>query len=183
MPAAYDIHAYEDGDTVDGVEFIHTPGHTKEHTSIAYGKTLLLNDLLLPTYTPNADGSDTCLCDPLGASLTSIDWVAARYDHGEPGHGTTMNVRKVVNAVRSHHRKRATSAFRTLETGNGTTPWSVARTLFGEMDSIHVKFGAGEAAVHLKRLAALNVVERFDGDIVRYQLRLENYPVGLNLTP
>jgi glyoxylase-like metal-dependent hydrolase (beta-lactamase superfamily II) len=183
VPDVYDVRAHADGDVVAGVEFYHTPGHTRGHTSFEYGDAVLLGDLLLPTYTPNVGGSDTRTEDPLADYLRSIDRVNARFDRGEPGHGTTMAVADAVASVREHHRERAAAAFRAVDAADGATPWAVARELFGEMDGIHAKFGAGEAAAHLQRLAALGVVERRSGTPVRYAPRLDGYPSGLNLTP
>ncbi|ADJ16473.1 beta-lactamase [Halalkalicoccus jeotgali B3] len=143
----------------------------------------MLGDLLLPTYTPNVGGSDTRTNDPLAAYLTSIDRVNARFDEGEPGHGTTMNVTRAVDEVRTHHCERARAAFHALSTVDDSTPWNVARDLFGEMRGIHAKFGAGEAAAHLDRLAALDVVERTNRESICYRPCVENYPSDLNLTP
>ena len=183
MPDTYDVRARTDGDTVAGVEFLHTPGHTAGHASLVYGETVLLGDLLLPTYTPNVGGSDTRMTDPLGAYLRSIRRIDARFDRGEPGHGTTMTIGTAVDENRAHHRERAQAAFRTVAAADEATPWTVARDLFGEMRGIHVKFGAGEAAAHLRRLEACDVVERLDGTPVRYRPEVDDYPAGLNLTP
>lgn len=183
MPETYPITAHEDGETVAGLEFVHTPGHTLGHSSFATDDTLLLGDLLLPTYTPNVGGSDTRTDDPLATYLASIDRVNARFDEGEPGHGTTMDVTRAVDEVRTHHRERACAAFHALSTVDDSTPWMVARNLFGEMRGIHAKFGAGEAAAHLNRLVALGVVERTDEESICYRPRVEDYPSDLNLTP
>ncbi|MEM4780398.1 MAG: MBL fold metallo-hydrolase [Halalkalicoccus sp.] len=183
LPGAYDVREHEDGETVAGVEFLHTPGHTLGHTSFVAGGTLLLGDLLLPTYTPNVGGSDTRIDDPLSVYLPAIDRVNARFDSGEPGHGTTMDVDRAVQTVKTHHRERATAAFAAVERMGAATPWAVACDLFGGMDGLHVKFGAGEAAAHLERLAALALLERRGEDPVRYRARVPDYPSGLNLTP
>ncbi|WP_122088649.1 MBL fold metallo-hydrolase [Halalkalicoccus subterraneus] len=183
IPTTYPVTAHEDGETVAGIEVLHTPGHTLGHASFACEGTLLLGDLLLPTYTPNVGGSDTRTEDPLAAYLTSVDRVNARFDEGEPGHGTRMNVTKAVDEVKEHHRERAHAAFRALRTAEESTPWAVARHLFGEMNGIHIKFGAGEAAAHLNRLAVLGIVERQNGEPIRYRPLVEDYPSDLTLTP
>ncbi|WP_135535955.1 MBL fold metallo-hydrolase [Halostella pelagica] len=183
VPDEYAVRAHADGDLVAGVAFVHTPGHTGGHASFVYEGTLFLGDLLLPTYTPNVGGSDTRMDDPLADYLQSIDRVNAEFDRGEPGHGTTVDIEATVASVWEHHRDRAAKAFRAVADAGEATPWAVARDLFGEMDGIHAKFGAGEAAAHLRRLAALGVVERRDGDPIRYAPRLDDYPSGVNLTP
>lgn len=183
MPETHPVETHGDGETVAGVEVLHTPGHTLGHASFAVNGTLFLGDLLLPTYTPNVGGSDTRTDDPLAAYLASIDRVNDRFDEGEPGHGTTMDVTRAVEEVGTHHRERARAAFRALSAVPDPTPWAVARDLFGEMRGIHAKFGTGEAAAHLDRLVALGVVERTGTDPIRYRPRVEDYPSDLNLTP
>lgn len=181
VPDTYDVRAREDGDVVAGVTVRHTPGHTMGHAAFVHEGRLFAGDLLLPTYTPNVGGSDTRMDDPLAAYLRSLDRVADRFDRAEPGHGTTLDVRSEVASVRDHHRDRAASAFRAVADRGPATPWTVARRLFDEMTGVHAKFGAGEAAAHLRRLAALGVVERLDGEPVRYRPAVDEYPTDLDL--
>ena len=183
LPDEFDVRALSDGDVVAGVEVLATPGHTAGHASFVYGETLFLGDLLLPTYTPNVGGSDTRTDDPLAAYLRSIDRVDDVFDRGEPGHGTTVDVRSEAESVRSHHRERARRALAALPETGAATPWTVAKRLFGEMSGIHAKFGAGEASAHLRRLAAIGTVERCGKDPVEYRVRPGDHAVGSNLTP
>jgi len=183
VPDAYDVRALTDGESVAGVELVHTPGHTAGHASFVYGDRLLLGDLLLPTYTPNVGGSDTRTEDPLADYLESVDRVAAAHDRGEPGHGTTVDVGQEAQDVRAHHRDRARRVLDALPTNGGATPWAVARDLFGEMNGIHAKFGAGEASAHLRRLEAAGAVERCGEDPVSYRALPGDHSVGSNLTP
>ncbi|WP_135822279.1 MBL fold metallo-hydrolase [Halostella litorea] len=183
VPDEYDVRALSDGDSVAGVELVHTPGHTAGHASFLYDGRLLLGDLLLPTYTPNVGGSDTRTDDPLADYLASVDRVAAAHERGEPGHGTTMNVREAAENVREHHRERARRVLDALPADGGATPWAVAQDLFGEMNGIHAKFGAGEASAHLRRLDALRAVEPCAEDPVAYRALPDDYSVGSNLTP
>lgn len=189
IPDAYPVTALEDGETIAGVECVHTPGHTKGHASFATDETLFMGDVLLPTYTPNVGGSDTRLDDPLAtylASLARVETVATERT-GEPGHGTTMAVSAAAETARSHHRQRAEAAFDAVLETDAPTAWDVARRLFGEMRGVHAKFGAGEAAAHLDRLVAVGIVERDDdggdGAARRYYAAVNDYPSGLNLTP
>lgn len=185
LPDTYPVQTHEEGDRIAGIELIHTPGHTKGHASFATAETLFLGDVLLPTYTPNVGGSDTRLEDPLAAYLSSmkrVETVAAGRT-GEPGHGTTMVVDEAIKTVREHHHERAEDAFEVVATMNEPTAWTVAGELFGEMNGIHAKFGAGEAAAHLDRLEALEVVERVGADPVRYSTVVDDYPPNVNLTP
>lgn len=185
MPDSFPVESAVDGDEVAGIELVHTPGHTKGHASFTTEEALFLGDVLLPTYTPNVGGSDTRVDDPLATYLRSLDGVetAAPGRTGEPGHGTTMSVPEAAATVRSHHRERAKTTFDVVASHRTPTPWAVARDLFGEMNGIHAKFGAGEAAAHLDRLAALDVLERIEEHPVRYRTLTDDYPSGTNLTP
>ncbi|AHG01304.1 hypothetical protein HALLA_02680 (plasmid) [Halostagnicola larsenii XH-48] len=186
LPDSFPAEPHVDGDVVAGVEFVHTPGHTAGHASLRADGIVYLGDLLLPTYTPNVGGSDTRLSDPLAKYLSSLDRVENAAERGYPGHGTTIDVPAACEEVRDHHRERAQACFRALETAQSTasTPWAVARELFGEMSGVHAKFGAGEAAAHLERLAALNLVRPLEGagTPVEYAPAVESYPGEIDLT-
>lgn len=184
IPDTYPVQCHDDGDQVGGIEFVHTPGHTAGHASLRTESELFLGDLLLPTYTPNVGGSDTRLADPLGRYLESLRRVEATDRTAYPGHGTTVDIHSAVPAVRRHHRERAAAAFTAVaDAEESPTPWTVATALFGELSGIHAKFGAGEAAAHLRRLAALDVVERLDGPPVRFRGRVDAYPTDRSLAP
>ncbi|ARS91726.1 MBL fold metallo-hydrolase [Natrarchaeobaculum aegyptiacum] len=203
MPDSFPVETHDHGDTVGGVELLSTPGHTAGHLALRTHETLFLGDLLLPTYTPNVGGSDTRLDDPLGDYLTSLERLEAVADehgftHGQPGHGTALELAPEIADVRAHHRERAAAAFESLSSGSegdggggggaasdepGTTPWAVAGDLFGDLQGFHAKFGAGEAAAHLERLAELGVVERLEGSTIRYRQAVEEYPSPESLTP
>ncbi len=186
LPDTYPIDGHHDGDTVAGLELIHTPGHTAGHTSIVAAEAVFLGDLLLPTYTPNVGGSDTRLDDPLGVYLQSLDRLSDRAAgrSGEPGHGTTLPINEAVETVRAHHRERAKRAYKIVAERSNATPWTVATELFGHMAGVHAKFGPGEAAAHLDRLAEIGVVDRIEtaGEPVRYAIS-SPFPSGTNLTP
>ena len=187
LPDSFPVEAHDDGEVVAGVEFVHTPGHTKGHASLRAEGTIYLGDVLLPTYTPNVGGSDTRLSDPLEAYLRSLTRLESMAERGKPGHGSEIEIRGTIDDARRHHRERARASFRALETADRTesTPWQVAQELFGEMRGIHAKFGAGEAAAHLERLAALGIVaaagRRSENEPIRFSRAVEEYPNDLAL--
>lgn len=184
LPDSFPIRAHDDGDEVAGVEVVHTPGHTAGHISLRTDDAIYLGDLLLPTYTPNVGGSDTRLTDPLAKYLSSLNRFDDVADHGYPGHGTTIDIPSACEAVRDHHRERARACFQALDSAESSaiTPWTVAQELFGEMRGVHAKFGAGEAAAHLERLAALDLVRPLEGTPVEYTRTVESSPGEIDLT-
>ena len=184
IPDTYPVRRHGDGDRVGGVEFVHTPGHTAGHASLRTETDLLLGDLLLPTYTPNVGGSDTRLSDPLGMYLDSLRRLESDGLTTHPGHGTSIDVSTETDTVRRHHRERAAATFEAVaDAEEPPTPWEVATALFGELSDIHAKFGAGEAAAHLQRLAAVDVVEPLGRSPVRFRTTVGAYPTDRRLTP
>ena len=176
LPDEYAIRAHDDGDVVAGLEIVHVPGHTAghaafspaDHAAVSTPETVFVGDLLLPTYTPNVGGGDTRMTDPLGAYAESINRIRELATVGEPGHGTTIELEAEIESVTDHHVKRAAGVIDVLSGIERATPWDVATALFGEMHGVHAKFGAGEAAAHLRRLAERGAVERVDDDPVLY---------------
>lgn len=176
LPASFPVSSHRDGDSVEGIEFVHTPGHTAGHTSFRTDDQLFLGDLLLPTYTPNVGGSDTRLTDALGAYLRSLRRVESTRRVAHPGHGTTIDIKTAIASTREHHRERAVAAFNVIRAAESpSTPWEVAKELFGEMAGIHAKFGAGEAAAHLSRLTDLNIVKRTGESPDRFRPVIDSY--------
>ncbi|MGQ4555372.1 MBL fold metallo-hydrolase [Halobellus sp. GM3] len=125
MPDRCAVDAVEDGDSVAGVEAVHTPGHTEGHLAIDAGDALFLGDSVLPTYTPNVGGSDTRSTRPLSAYLHTLDRLEERLDRpagsedrlGEsldgpegvrafPGHGPTVDLPARIETIRAHHAER-----------------------------------------------------------------------------
>lgn len=174
MPPETPLADLADGDRVAGAAVWHTPGHTKGHVALSADEELFVGDAVLPTYTPNVGGSDTRSENPLSDYAETLDRLAASSGTFRPGHGTSVESDRV-DAIRSHHRTRSRRVFDEVTDG-GTTPWKVARQLFGEMRAVHVKFGAGEAAAHLQLLDALDAVSSVATDPVCYEPRLPEWP-------
>jgi glyoxylase-like metal-dependent hydrolase (beta-lactamase superfamily II) len=173
MPDSLPVESVVDGDSVAGVDVVHAPGHTLGHAAFASDEALFVGDLVLPTYTPNVGGGDTRLDDALATYLESLRSVQAVIDrlgveHAAPGHGSPLVLGDRVDEIASHHDERSHRTVAALgevvaekgESSVAATPWEVATTLFGEMDGIHAKMGAGEAASHLEFLRKRGAVER-----------------------
>ncbi|USZ72937.1 MBL fold metallo-hydrolase [Natronosalvus halobius] len=178
LPHAMPVESLVDGQTVAGLEVLETPGHTAGHVSLATDEALVLGDAVLPTYTPNVGGSDTRTrdMDPLGTYLETLDRLLARegVESGavtlRPGHGETVDPERI-ETIRDHHDERTQRVVTALEKRTKATPWDLARDLFGELEGIHAKFGAGEVAAHLERLQRDGVVVCEEGG--RYALTKE----------
>lgn len=205
MPESFPVETHEDGESVAGVELLHTPGHTLGHAAFALrggdDPRLFAGDALLPMYTPNVGGSDTRVEGAVSTYLSTLDRLLAlapasaggprsgatatsTTESGEssrlagrwtvlPGHGEGVAFPDRVEEIRDHHRERsdrAVEAVRALDP-DPATPWAVAEHLFGEMNGIHAKMGAGEAAAHLSWLADGGPLARVEeSGVVRYRI-------------
>ena len=178
LPDAYPVEALQDGDSVAGLDVVHTPGHTLGHAALADRRSgdLFVGDAVLPTYTPNVGGGDTRLEDPLGTYRETLDrvaglgWTAVGPEAVtlHPGHGTAVDFPERIAAIRRHHVERTERVLGAVDEDGPATPWTVARELFGEMHGIHAKMGAGEAAAHLVRLHREGRLERVGEGPDRY---------------
>ncbi|MFC7203267.1 MBL fold metallo-hydrolase [Haloferax namakaokahaiae] len=176
MPAECQVTGLVDGDLLGDIEVVHAPGHTAGHLVLDAGDALFLGDAVLPMYTPNVGGTDTRMDDSLATYLDTLDRVVERVNshsatpNAFPGHGSTVDLSDRIAVIRAHHAERVLNARAELPApgSDGRTPWSVARSLFGEMRGIHAKMGAGEAAAHLEYAVRRGLAERVDGDIDRY---------------
>ena len=70
--------AIEDGQTLDGMEFIHTPGHSPGHVCIAVGDVLLCGDHILPHTMPQQWPECVRPYTGLGHYLESLEKVRRR---------------------------------------------------------------------------------------------------------
>ncbi|MFP8956205.1 MBL fold metallo-hydrolase [Natrialbaceae archaeon A-CW3] len=167
VPERCDVRPLEAGDTLAGLAVLETPGHTAGHIALEMttGDALLVGDAVLPTYTPNVGGSDTRLRgqNPLGTYLETLARIESCEGIGNgsvtlhPGHGSTCSPDRL-ETIRTHHRERTARVREAVEERGPSTPWDVAVHLFGSLEGIHAKFGAGEAAAHLEYLARESVV-------------------------
>ncbi|MFD1564948.1 MBL fold metallo-hydrolase [Haloarchaeobius amylolyticus] len=195
IPDETPVERLADGDRIAGLEVVATPGHTLGHTAFAGDDFLLVGDAVLSTITPNVGGSDTRTLrndgreseaasatdttesgverDPLGAFRATLERLADRPERLLPGHGAAIERGRIAEIL-DHHRERSQRVLAALEGDEPTTaaktPWAVARELFGDLEGIHVKFGAGEAAAHLQALEGEGLVERVADDPVRYDV-------------
>lgn len=168
LPASFPTESHTAGEEIAGLQLIHTPGHTLGHAAFHTGTALFLGDAVLSTYTPNVGGSDTRVENALATYRKTLERLQ-KYDATPyPGHGTDIDLPSRINEVLDHHRTRMKNISTIVADTGPTTPWEVATTLFGEMNGIHVKMGAGEAAAHLSHLESKEEVERIASTPLRF---------------
>lgn len=171
IPDEYPVEGLENGETVAGLEVVATPGHTLGHTSFVTDEAVVVGDAVLPTYTPNVGGSDTRTRreDPLATFFDTLDRLETLAESHQllPGHGTSVDADRIAT-IRAHHHDRSDRIYSALEERGEATPWDLARDLFGDLEGIHAKFGAGETAAHLEALQREGRVERVEESPVAY---------------
>ncbi|GAA0236378.1 MBL fold metallo-hydrolase [Haladaptatus pallidirubidus] len=153
LPDQIPVRQLSDGDQFNGLEVIHTPGHTSGHASVTVDGQLFVGDAVLPTYTPNVGGSDTRTTQPLQTYYQTLERLRTREEIAYPGHGKNVSLGDRIDEIFAHHKKRSEQVLSLVQKRGPVTPWEIATILFGEMSGIHVKLGAGEAAAHLTALA------------------------------
>jgi hydroxyacylglutathione hydrolase len=173
-----DVDPFVDGETVRAgdrtLRVRHLPGHADGHCGFesADGRDWALwsGDAVLPQYTPNVGGADVRVDRPLATYVESLAAVvAADYDRAYPGHrdpidDPTARAREIL----AHHRERTENVLAVLaDADDPLSTWAVSAALFGELESVHILHGPGEAHAHLDHLLSFDLVERDDW---RYRL-------------
>jgi glyoxylase-like metal-dependent hydrolase (beta-lactamase superfamily II) len=168
LPASFPTEAHSDGEKIAGLRLVHTPGHTLGHAAFHTGTALFLGDSVLSTYTPNIGGSDTRVENALATYRETLERLREADATPYPGHGTDIDLSSRIDEILDHHRTRTKRVSAIVADTGPATPWEVATTLFGEMNGIHVKMGAGEAAAHLSHLESGEEVERIASTPLRF---------------
>ena len=165
-----EVRPFEAGDRFDlgsvELEVVHLPGHTEGLSGFAFdgrdGEELFSGDALLPYYTPNVGGADTRVERALAKYLDTLEGVVERgYSRAWPGHrGAIVDPSGRAADIVDHHRERTERVVDVLDEHGPADPWTVSAHLFGELHSIPVLHGPGEAHAHLAHLAEAGVVAR-----------------------
>jgi glyoxylase-like metal-dependent hydrolase (beta-lactamase superfamily II) len=171
LPASFPTEAHTAGEEIAGLRLIHTPGHTLGHAAFHTGTDLFLGDAVLPTYTPNIGGSDTRVENPLSTYRATLEQLRAYDATPYPGHGCDIDLHSRIDEILDHHRTRTEAVSGVVSDSGPVTPWEVATELFGEMNGIHVKMGAGEAAAHLTHLESSGAIERVESTPLQFTAR------------
>ncbi len=169
-----DVEPFVGGATFDAgtieLEAVHLPGHAAGLAGYSFdgrdGRELFSGDALLPYYTPNVGGADTRVDTPLADYLETLaDIVRAGYTRAWPGHrGVIIDPVGRAADIVVHHRERTEKIVDYLRESGPADPWTVSAHLFGELSSIHILHGPGEAYAHLHHLADVGIVARVPGD-------------------
>ena len=164
------VEPFADGErfsTPEGdLEALHLPGHTAGLAGFVFdaedGRELFSGDALLPHYTPNVGGADVRVEEPLARYLETLERIIdGGFDRAFPGHRDPIDdPAGRAREIAAHHRERTERVLEVLGEVGPADPWTVSAQLFGDLSSIHILHGPGEAYAHLDHLAAAGIVER-----------------------
>jgi hydroxyacylglutathione hydrolase len=152
------------------LEALHLPGHAAGLAGFVFdgedGRELFGGDALLPHYTPNVGGADVRVEAPLARYLETLERIVdGGFDRAFPGHRDPIDdPAGRARAIAAHHRERTECVVDVLAETGPADAWSVSAQLFGDLSSIHILHGPGEAYAHLDHLTAGGIVERTGND-------------------
>lgn len=170
--AATDPHLVAEGDSVDGWEVLHLPGHADGHLALMRDDVLIAGDTILTPITPTVgvypDARENPLADYLG-SLRRIAELAPRValsGHGKPVEDPAGRAREI--AV--HHDERLERTAASLIDGPRSA-YDASLHLFAEpLSSVLRRFALAETRAHLEYLVGQGGARRDDGgDVVVYE--------------
>lgn len=170
--AAPDPQLVGEGDSVDGWEVLHLPGHADGHLVLLRDGVLIAGDTILTPITPAVglypEARENPLADYLG-SLRRIAELAPRValsGHGKPVEHPAERAREI--AV--HHDERLEQTAASIAAGPRSA-YEASLHVFPEpLPSVVRRFALAETRAHLEYLAGQGTARRDDdGDVVVYE--------------
>ncbi|AFA39330.1 Zn-dependent hydrolase, including glyoxylase [Pyrobaculum oguniense TE7] len=163
-----------DGEKLDcGLKAVSTPGHTPGHTVYVIEEGVFTGDHVLPRITPNISWYPLPGFNPLKEYLNSLGKI--RIDtRGFPAHGEEIaNLTTRVDELLKHHHERLEEVLSVLSVP--MTTYEVAKKItwdagpFDQFDVYNKIFAIGEAYSHLMYLEDVGLVEKIDGEVIRWR--------------
>ena len=136
-----------EGDIVDGIEVLETPGHMANHLSFVWGDALLSGDLVM--------GWSTSLVSPPDGDMTaffaSLEALQARKDRiYYPGHGDPVtNPQTRCAELIAHRRTREAQIMTALHKIGPANADTLARTIYTDLASALLPAAARNVLAHL----------------------------------
>ncbi len=169
-----------DNEELDGLRFVHTPGHCPGQVCIALGDVLLSADHILPEISPHQAPESIMPYTGLGHYLESLDKIGRMggFDLALGGHqGPIKDVYKRIAEIRQSHRRKLDKILGII--GAASEPLSindVSQTLYTHVQGFHVLLALEEVAAHVEYLyqhgkltiANLDEYRREENPAIRY---------------
>jgi glyoxylase-like metal-dependent hydrolase (beta-lactamase superfamily II) len=169
-----------DHQELDGLRFIHTPGHCPGQVCIAVGDVLLSADHVLPDISPHQAPESIMPYTGLGHYLESLDKVGRMggFDLALGGHGEPIkDVYKRIADIRQGHQRKLEKVLSIIsQSPEPLTVNEVSQQLYLHVKGFHVLLAIEEVAAHVEylyqhnRLAIANLDEyrREENPAIRY---------------
>ena len=146
----------KDNQVLDGLRFIHTPGHCPGQVCIALGDVLLSADHVLPGISPHQAPESIMPYTGLGHYLESLDKVhrMGGFDLALGGHGPPIrDVYKRITEIRQGHDRKLEKVLSTIdEAPEPLTVNEISKLLYTHVEGFHVLLALEEIAAHVEYL-------------------------------
>jgi glyoxylase-like metal-dependent hydrolase (beta-lactamase superfamily II) len=171
-----------DGMQLDGMRFIHVPGHCPGQVCIALGDILLSADHVLPGITPHQAPESITPSTGLGHYLDSLSKIRAidGFDLALGGHERPFrDVYKRIDDIRSSHLRKLEKILDLVRKNDAPLSISeISQRLYTRVQGFHVLLALEEVGAHVEYLynhgrlaiANLDAVERDDNPATLYRL-------------
>lgn len=171
-----------DGDELDGLRFLHTPGHCPGQLCIGVGDILLSADHILPGISPHQSPESITAFTGLAHYKEALNKVAAigGFDLALGGHeGPTRDVYRRIEAIHAGHDRKLDRVSGIIrDAGRPLNVQEITTAMYPKVEGFDVLLALEEAGAHVEylyqhgRLAVTNLdeVEREENPALRYAL-------------
>jgi glyoxylase-like metal-dependent hydrolase (beta-lactamase superfamily II) len=169
-----------DNQQLDGLRFIHTPGHCPGQVCIGLGDVLFSADHVLPDISPHQAPESIMPYTGLGHYLESLDKIGRTggFDLALGGHGPPIHdVYKRITEIRQGHQRKLEKVLATIrESPEPLTASEISTRLYTHAEGFHVLLALEEVAAHVEylyqhgklRIANLDEYQREENPPLRY---------------
>lgn len=145
-----------DGQELDGMRFIHTPGHCPGQVCVVLGDVLLSADHILERTTPHQAPESITAYTGLGHYLDALDKVAATggFDLALGGHEAPIHdVYKRIDAIRASHQRKLDRVIATIkDLGHPATIAEIKQVMYPRVKHFDMLLALEEVGAHVEYL-------------------------------
>jgi glyoxylase-like metal-dependent hydrolase (beta-lactamase superfamily II) len=145
-----------DNQELDGLRFIHTPGHCPGQVCIALGEVLLTADHILPEISPHQAPESIMPYTGLGHYLESLEKVRRMpgFELALGGHqGPMTDVYKRIDDIRQSHERKLDKILTIIrQSPEALTINEISQQLYVHVKGFHVLLALEEVAAHVEYL-------------------------------